>query len=80
MARAKGPSWKLRRRAVFGTLIFAAALIVYVAVRWDDSELGQTLVLSMSGLMASIVASYTGFAVWEDTKLYKPQPEESADE
>lgn len=64
--RLRQPSWKMRRRAVFGTLVFSAGIILMVAIRWDDTELAQTLVLSMAGLMGSIVAAYTGFATWED--------------
>lgn len=62
----KEPSWKMRRRAVFGTLVFAAGIILMVTIRWDDTELAQTLVLSMSALMGSIIAAYTGFATWQD--------------
>lgn len=68
----KKPSWKLRRRAVFGSLIFAGAIIVYVLFRWDDTALAQTTMLSAFGLIGAIVASYIGGAVYEDTRL--PQP------
>lgn len=64
--KLRQPTWKMRRRAVFGTLVFAAGIITAVVVRWDDTELAQTLVLSMAGLMGSIIAAYTGFATWED--------------
>jgi uncharacterized membrane protein len=63
----KKPSWKLRRRAVFGSLIFAAGVISYVLFRWDDTALAQTVVLSAFGLIGAIVASYIGGAVYEDT-------------
>lgn len=61
-----GPSWKLRRRAVFGSLLFAAGIIVYVGFRWDDTALAETLVLGAYGLMGAVVAAYTGFAVMDD--------------
>jgi len=64
--RLRQPTWKMRRRAVFGTLVFAGGIITAVTIRWDDTELAQTLVLSMAGLMGSIIAAYTGFATWED--------------
>jgi NhaP-type Na+/H+ or K+/H+ antiporter len=69
----KQPPWKLRRRVTFGTLVFCALIVVYVAIRWDDTSLAETLVLSMAGLAGTIVASYVGFATYEDTKLYRPQ-------
>jgi uncharacterized membrane protein len=64
------PSWKLRRRAVFGSLIFAGAVIAYVLFKWDDTSLAQTVILSSFSLIGVIVASYIGGAVYEDTKLY----------
>jgi hypothetical protein len=65
------PSWKLRRRAVFGSLIFAGAVIVYVLFKWEDTSLAQTVMLSSFGLIGAIVASYIGGAVYEDTRLAK---------
>lgn len=64
------PSWKLRRRAVFGSLLFGMAIIVYVAIRWQDSGLGETLALGAYGLIGAVVAAYIGGAVYEDAKLY----------
>lgn len=61
-----GPSWKLRRRAVFGSLVFAAGIIVYVGFRWEDTALAETLVLGAYGLMGAVVAAYTGFAMMDD--------------
>lgn len=63
------PSWKLRRRAVFGSLIFAGAIISYTAIRWDSTQLAETLVISSFALIGTIVASYIGGAVYEDVKL-----------
>ena len=72
MAKKNKPSWKFRRRAVFGSLVFAAAVVTYVLIRWDDTSLAQTAILSAFGLMGAIVASYIGGAVYEDVRL--PQP------
>ncbi len=68
MGAAK-PSWKLRRRAVFGSMLFGAAIIVYVAFRWDDTALAQTLALSGFGLIGAVVAAYIGGAAYEDVRL-----------
>lgn len=72
MASAK-PSWKLRRRAVFGSMLFGAAIIIYVAVRWDDTSLAQTLALSGFGLIGAVVAAYIGGAAYEDVRLRPDQ-------
>ena len=65
------PSWKFRRRAVFGSLIFAGGVIVYLLVRWDSTSLSETMTVSAFGLIGAIVASYIGGTVWEDTSFNK---------
>ncbi len=65
------PSWRLRRRAVFGSLMFGAAIIVYVAIRWDDTSLAQTLALGGFGLIGAVVAAYVGGAAYEDVRNYQ---------
>jgi ABC-type uncharacterized transport system permease subunit len=69
------PSWKLRRRAVFGSMIFAMMVIVYILVRWDDTSLAQTLVLSSFALIGTVVAAYIGGAAYEDVKTYQSDTE-----
>ena len=64
------PSWKLRRRAVFGSLIFAGLIILYVTVKGEDSGLFQTLALGSFGLIGAIVAAYIGGAAYEDVRLH----------
>lgn len=66
------PSWKFRRRAVFGSLIFAALVIVYVSIKWDDTGLAETLSLGAFGLIGAIVAAYIGGAAYQDVRLYRP--------
>ncbi len=65
------PSWKLRRRAVFGSLLFGVAVIAYVAFRWDDTALAQTLALGGFGLIGAVVAAYVGGAAYEDVRNYQ---------
>lgn len=73
----KPPPWKIRRRVTIGTLLFCALIVLYVAFRWESTSLAETLVLSMAGLAGTIVASYVGFATYEDTKLYRPTRDDS---
>jgi uncharacterized membrane protein len=72
-----GPSWKLRRRAVFGSLIFGMGIIIYVALRWDSTSLAETLALGSFGLIGAVVAAYIGGAVYEDVRL--PQYRKTSD-
>ena len=76
---SKKPSWKLRRRAVFGSLIFAGLVIAYTAIRWESTSLAETLVISSFALIGTIVASYIGGAVYEDVKLTPKYKEEEED-
>ncbi len=69
------PSWRLRRRAVFGSMIFAMGIIVYTLVRWDDTSLAQTLVLSSFALIGTVVAAYIGGAAYEDVRTYQTDAE-----
>lgn len=64
------PSWKLRRRAVFGSMLFAMGVIIYTLVQWDDTSLAQTLVLSSFALIGTVVAAYIGGAAYEDVRTY----------
>lgn len=69
------PSWKLRRRAVFGSMLFAMSVILYTLVRWDDTSLAQTLVLSSFALIGTVVAAYIGGAAYEDVRTYQTDAE-----
>ena len=55
-------------------MLFGAAIIIYVAIRWDDTSLAQTLALSGFGLIGAVVAAYIGGAAYEDVRL---RPQES---
>lgn len=63
------PSWKLRRRAVFSSLVFGMGIVIYTALRWDSTSLAETLALGGFGLIGAVVAAYIGGAAYEDVKL-----------
>lgn len=74
------PPWTMRRKAIFGSMIFGALTIVYCAVRWDDTSLAQTLVLGGYGLIGTVVAAYVGGAAYQDVRLWNPSKEEEQGE
>jgi hypothetical protein len=47
-------------------------VVLWVTIRWDDTRLAETLVISSFGLAGAVIASYIGGAAYEDVKLYKP--------
>lgn len=63
------PSWKMRRRAVFGTLIFCAVIITYIVFVAEEKAVYETVTFSAFGLMGAIIASYIGGAVWDDYNM-----------
>jgi hypothetical protein len=65
------PSWKYRRRAVFGSLAFAWAVIGVVLLRWDSTPLAETLTLSAFGTIGAVVSAYIGGAAYEDVRLHR---------
>ena len=69
VANSAKPSWKLRRRAVFGSLLFCAIIISYIVFIADEKAVYQTVVFSAFGLMGAIIASYIGGAVWDDYNM-----------
>jgi peptidoglycan/LPS O-acetylase OafA/YrhL len=60
----------MRRRAIFGSMVFGALIVVYVAIRWDDLRIAETLALGGFGLIAAAVGFYTGGAAYEDVRLH----------
>lgn len=63
----------MRRRAIFGSMAFGGLVIAYVALRWDDTSLAETLALGGFGLIGTVVAAYVGGAAYQDVKLWKPE-------
>ena len=74
------PSWRMRRRAVFGSLMFGMAIVVYVTIRGVDSGLNETLALGGFGLIGAVVAAYIGGAAYEDVRLHAPERSNRYDE
>ncbi len=70
------PPWKLRRRAIFGSMIFGGFIVTYVAIRWDSTSLAETLALGGFGLIGTVVAAYVGGAAYEDVRLHKQSNDE----
>ena len=74
------PSWKYRRRVVFGTLIFCALAITWLVVRGEDIRLHETIAIGLIGLAVSVIGSYVFGAAWDDRNvmLHGGAPKEPA--
>lgn len=64
-----GPSWKYRRRAVFGSLFFSGVVIGYALLGMDSQPLAETALLSAFGLMGAVTAAYIGGSAYEDVRM-----------
>lgn len=69
------PSWKLRRRAVFASMVFGMLIVAYVAFKWEDLSIASTLALGGFSLIGAVVAAYIGGAAYEDVRTYQTDSE-----
>ena len=75
------PPWKHRRRLIYFAVLLAAGMIVFAAATWrSDTSVATQLIVGGVSLLSIVVTAYTGFATFEDVKLWKHQEQESFDE
>jgi hypothetical protein len=70
------PSWKHRRRLIYASYALGAAMVIFGAITYlTDTQVGSQMVIGGVGLITVILTAYTGFAAYEDTKLWKREEE-----
>ena len=68
------PSWKHIRRLIYASYALGAAMIVFGAVTYiTDTQVGSQLIIGGVALITIILTAYTGFAAYEDAKLWKQE-------
>jgi len=74
----QGPSWKFRRKLIFGSYRLAFAMIIFGAITFlvDQWGVGTALITGGVSLISIITTAYTASATWQDTKLYSEQTDE----
>lgn len=71
------PSWKHRRRLIYASYGLGAGMIIFGAITyWSDTQVASQLVIGGVGLISIIITAYTGFAAYEDVKIWKHEGEE----
>ena len=66
-----GPSWKHRRRLIYASYALGAAMIIFGAITHSsDTQIGAQMVVGGVALITIILTAYTGFAAYEDTRLW----------
>lgn len=72
-----GPSWKHRRRLIYGSYILGAGMIVFGAATYAlDTQTGSQLIVGGVSLISIVLSAYVGFSAFEDVKLWKEEPHE----
>jgi hypothetical protein len=68
-----GPSWSHRRRLIYASWFIGAVMILAGGFMFfvDDFGVGVALITGGVSLISIILTAYTGFATFEDVKLWK---------
>ena len=76
-----GPSWKYRRKLIYGGYRLGFAMIIFGAVTffWDTGVSVQ-LVIGGVALISIILTAYTASATFEDVKLWTPSEDSEKEE
>jgi DMSO/TMAO reductase YedYZ heme-binding membrane subunit len=65
------PSWKHRRRLIYLSYILGVGMIIFGGITYlTDTQTGSQMVVGGVSLITIILTAYTGFAAYEDTKLW----------
>lgn len=71
-AIANGPSWRHRRRLIYGAYIIAMLMIIFGAFTiFTTSQIGVEMVIGGVALLSIIVTAYTTSATYEDVRIWK---------
>jgi len=74
-AIAQGPSWRHRRRLIYGAYAIAIFMILFGAFTvFTTSQIGVEMVIGGVALLSIIVTAYTTSATYEDVRLWNHQP------
>jgi hypothetical protein len=65
------PSWKHRRRLIYASYALGAGMIIFGAITYlTDTQVGSQLVIGGVALISIVLTAYTGFAAYEDTRIW----------
>lgn len=72
------PPWKHRRRLIYATCIFAALMIIFAAATFKyDTQVSTQLIIGGVALLSITLTSYTGFATYEDARLWRSSEQQT---
>lgn len=63
----RGPSWKFRRKLIFGAYRLSVAMIIFgAATFFFDTSVSNQLVIGGVAMLSIIITAYTATATWAD--------------
>jgi hypothetical protein len=72
----QGPSWKFRRKLIYGSYRLSFAMIIFGAITYiSDTAVGSGLVAGGVSLLGIILTAYTAASTYQDVKLWRPEDE-----
>jgi hypothetical protein len=75
-----GPSWKFRRKLIFGGYRVGVVMIVFgMFTFFWDTQVSVQMVVGGVALISIILTAYTASATFEDVKLWQPDQEHEED-
>ena len=60
------PRWRHRRRLVYGSLAFAALMVIIGALDWSDRQVSSQLVVGGVSLITLVLSGYLFTATYDD--------------
>lgn len=66
--------WKRRRRIIYASLIFCAAVVAYLSAWGQDGMLTTTIITTVGAYATLVANAYILGAAWQDTTEIKYQP------
>lgn len=62
------PSWTIRRRIIYSTLLFCMLIVTYSLYQGEDKKIFETGITMSFILAGSVIGSYIFGAAWSDKK------------
>lgn len=74
-ALESGPSWKHRRKLIYGAYVLGFSMIIFGAFTiFTTSQVGVEMIIGGVALVSIIVTAYTTSATYEDVRLWNDTP------
>lgn len=79
--KASGPSWRFRRKLIFGGYRVGVLMIVFgMFTFFWDTQVSVQMVIGGVALISIILTAYTASATLEDVKLYQGETDDTRPE